>query len=153
MDNHYEENLDLPIDPCRDTFIQHMQSLEYYLVADTILPEGRQKYGHWFAACNFRVDNFSALTETSTAPIMAPGELLEAEYDIEGLSRIIEIEGRKSIVRPSANGGRGCMVSMTMTFGSMTITGSDVRVRVPNHEADCARIIELLRRVEAWLED
>ncbi|WP_235174922.1 DUF3558 family protein [Tomitella biformata] len=151
MDNYYEENPALSIDPCHDSFIDSMATLGLKLDAEVILPKGQQYFGYWYASCRYTHDGFSALTESSTAPFMMPGETLEPKHDDKGRSRLIEIQGRSTIVRPPANGGKTCMVSMATTFGSMTITGSDHRDSNP--DPNCDRIIELLRQIEPWIND
>lgn len=151
MDNYYEENSDLAIDPCHDTFIHDMAAIGYTLSADTVLPKGHEYFGHWYSSCQYRSGDFSALTESSTAPIMVPGETLAPKHEDKGWSRLAEIDGRSSIILPPAGNGKSCMVSMSTAFGSVTVTGGDYRN--PNPENNCHQIMELLRQIALWIND
>ncbi|WP_024794155.1 hypothetical protein [Tomitella biformata] len=151
MDNYYEENPELSIDPCHDTFIHDMESLGYELAASVVLPAGQKYFQYWIASCPYKSGDFSALTASTTAPFMMPDETLTPTDNTSGPSHLIEIAGRPSIVRPPAGLGVSCSVSMTTTFGSMNITGGDHRN--PDGDADCARIVDLLEQIEPWIND
>lgn len=128
-----------------------MRSIGFDLDADVVFPEGRLKYGYWFAACHYQMEHISALTEASTAPIMAPSESLKESDDPAEWSYFIDINGRQSIVRPPSLGSISCMVSMTTSFGSMTITGGDLKR--PDPIKDCDRIVDLMGQIEPWIND
>ena len=151
MENYYEENPVIGIDPCHDTFIQNMEKIGYRLDADIILPKGQESFGFWIAECQYTSGSVGALVDAATAPFMAPGETLEPKNTTKGWSRLIEIEGRESIVRPSTENGGGCMVSMATSFGSMTAIGGDHQTTDP--EGDCDLIVDLLRQIEPWIND
>lgn len=151
MENYYKENSELPLDPCRDNFIHYMESIGYALTANIVLPEGREKYGYWFASCNYNSDSISALTETSTAPIMSNDESMSPSNSTYKRSYFIDIDGRKTIVRPPADGYGSCMLSMTASFGSVTITG---RPRIKTDSTDpCGKMVQLLRQIEPLIDD
>lgn len=151
MTNYYEENLDLTIDPCRDTFIYDMESIGYTLAADTVLPEGGKIFQYWFASCNFKSDTFAVLAESATAPIMAENETLAPSNSAYGWSRFADIQGRRTIIRPPAIGYNDCMASMTTAFGSITLTGGPRHIS--GRSDPCVRLEELLRQIEPWIND
>lgn len=151
MDNYYEENPALSIDPCHDTFIHDMDELGYELTADVVLPKGQKYFQAWIASCQYTSGTFSALIASSTAPYMRPDETLDPKDNSRGPSRLTEIVGRPTIIRPPSNMGVSCSISMTTKFGSMNITGGDLRN--PDGDADCARIVALLETIEPWIND